>query len=141
MPDETEAMAHKCMYWFHHDDDNRLRLCLIRENKKGFFKLGRGSHDPLAMKPRTFESDDEAECFCIVTNEQVFGMSRDEQMMLVFRSMSCDEWRVRSGPDSDQVTILKDGDEVAVLSSDEAESLYEQLQTALFSEETDDDGE
>jgi hypothetical protein len=127
------------LLWFHTDDDNRLRLCLVKEGEKGYFPLGEVTNDPDALMPRFFKSVEEAEAFCISANQRLFGLSPEQQNLLVFRSMALDDWRVLRDPDTDQVTLLKDGDEVAVLSGDDADSLYRQLKYVLFPYGDDDE--
>jgi hypothetical protein len=113
---------------------------VVKEDEKGYFPLGEVTNDPDALKPRFFDSVEEAEAFCLAANQRLFGLPPEQQKLLVFRSMAPDDWRVLRDPDTDQVTILKDGDEVAVLSGDDADSLYRQMKKALFPHGDDDEG-
>ena len=109
-------------------DDRGYRACMVVENEEGFQRYGRVSNDPAAPSPIYIgKTEEEAQRWCYEWNKDQFGYSEEEQRLIVLSSMRRQPVKAVYDDEADRFTILRCGEEVLTLESDECEDLMRQL--------------
>jgi hypothetical protein len=120
-------------FWYHLHDDDTYRIVKVLAGETGYWPTGIKSNHPLAQffPVNNFDTEEEAKGYCETVNEQL-GLSEDQVSELIANSMRQPTWKVNRDPESDQVTIWKDGDVLMDLEGDVADDLFAKLKAALY---------
>lgn len=109
-------------------DANGYRACVVVENEHGYTPYGVMSNDPLAKKPIYIgKTQEEAERWCYEWNAKHFGLSKQEQDLIVLLSIRRQNLQVTYDGDNDWYVVLRGDQEVLTLDCEECEDLIRQL--------------